>query len=463
MGVRLRADNWHTYDTADRLITTRYKDPQDWSVVLENTSWYQYDDLGNRMSHKYRTDSAIAYAHDKANRMTTLAAVTQGYDDAGNLTLAYSADRGTSYTYRYDHHNRLTGVYDSTNTTRKAAFTWDGLGRRIEHVSDVLGTTSRYYYDGVNELVEFDGAGSRERYYVHGVSYIDERLMMYDDDSASPYYFVVDRMYNARSIIDRAGAIVERYAYDSYGRPRIRESCGRGDMNQDSIMNSTDTTRFDAAKAGSIWDPRADLDDDGDVDADDETLYDAKLPDWDSGSTPTVAQAFSDVGNWYMFQGVPHLALDTAADATEDKLSLNHHRARYEQCPEGRWTTRDPLYYLKSLLMIPIPFESIFRGDFNSDQKENTPLFSQIIAETFGRDGADLNTYLNSAPITFSDASGLACGGWGAGGAPGWGLQFGTPIGNGAVSCTWLYCITYTRTCTNWVKSQSCCKHDGLS
>jgi len=43
-------------------------------------------------------------------------------------------------------------VYDSTGTTRKAAFTWDALGRRIEFVNDVLaGTpTTRYYYDGVN-------------------------------------------------------------------------------------------------------------------------------------------------------------------------------------------------------------------------------------------------------------------------------------------------------------------------
>jgi len=59
--------------------------------------------------------------------MTTIATKTQDYDLAGNVTLAYSADRGTSYTYRWDHHNRLTGVYDSTNTTRKAAFTWDAL------------------------------------------------------------------------------------------------------------------------------------------------------------------------------------------------------------------------------------------------------------------------------------------------------------------------------------------------
>ena len=107
------------------------------------TSWYTYDDLGNRISHKYRGGTAIGYEHDKANRMTKIATKTQSYDKAGNVTLAYSADRGTSYTYRWDHHNRLTGVYDSTNTTRKAAFTWDGLGRRVEHVNDRLNSSKQ--------------------------------------------------------------------------------------------------------------------------------------------------------------------------------------------------------------------------------------------------------------------------------------------------------------------------------
>src|SRR5439155_2403918 len=126
-----------------------------------------------------------------------------------------------------------------------------------------------------------------------------------------------------------------------------RESCGRGDMNQDTKMNGTDDSRFALAKAGTIWDPRADMDDDGDVDSADQTLYDAKRPDWNivacDGTGPTVAQAFSDVGNWYMFQGVPHLALDTKSTDTDGKLMLNHHRARYEDPVAGRWVSRDPL------------------------------------------------------------------------------------------------------------------------
>ena len=59
----------------------------------------RYADLGG-------TEEAIAgaccsrqagYAHDKANRMTTLANKTQGYDPASNLTLGYSGDRCTPF------------------------------------------------------------------------------------------------------------------------------------------------------------------------------------------------------------------------------------------------------------------------------------------------------------------------------------------------------------------------------
>ncbi|MBN2562831.1 MAG: hypothetical protein JXQ75_18055, partial [Phycisphaerae bacterium] len=113
---------------------------------------------------------------------------------------------------RYDHHNRLTGVYDDTGSTRKAAFTHDALGRKIEYVNDVLDETVRYYYDGVNEIVETDESGDNLRTYVHGISYVDERLMMQDfkDTGTStddrPYYYVIDRMYNVRFLLDRAGA-----------------------------------------------------------------------------------------------------------------------------------------------------------------------------------------------------------------------------------------------------------------
>jgi len=176
---KLEVDRWYAYDTLNRLTTAEYADNQTWNIPFGNkTSLYAYNDLGNRLSHTYRNPPSIAYEHDKANRMTKLATKTQGYDLAGNLTKAWSISRIKSYIYKYDHNNRLAAIWDDTDTTRKAAFTYDALGRRIEHVNDVLGTTTRYYYDGVNEIVETGGSGNDLRYYVHGISYVDERLMM---------------------------------------------------------------------------------------------------------------------------------------------------------------------------------------------------------------------------------------------------------------------------------------------
>ncbi len=41
------------------------------------------------------------------------------YDAAGNVTLVYYTDRGTSYTYEYDRVSRLTAVYDDTGSARQ--------------------------------------------------------------------------------------------------------------------------------------------------------------------------------------------------------------------------------------------------------------------------------------------------------------------------------------------------------
>ena len=55
--------------------------------------------------------------------------------------------------------------------------------------------------------------------------------------------------------------------------------------------------------------------------------------------------SFSDVGYPFMFQGRPHFAFDTEADATEGELMVNDHRARMNDPVTGRWLTRDPLGY----------------------------------------------------------------------------------------------------------------------
>jgi len=99
----------------------------------------------------------------------------------------------------------------------------------------------------------FPASVNRSRYWVHGISYVDERLMMFRDSVSRLYYYVLDRMYNVRRLVDRAGALVERYLYDGYGRPYIRELCGRRDMDNDTVLGSTHTSRVADAKDGTGW------------------------------------------------------------------------------------------------------------------------------------------------------------------------------------------------------------------
>ncbi len=152
-------------------------------------------------------------------------------------------------------------------------------------MNDVTDNTVRYYYDGVNEIFEAGSTVTNKlRTYVHGISYVDERLMMMDWDYNArgsgwerPYYYTLDRMYNVRGLVDRAGSLIERYVYDPYGKPLIRECAGRGDLwGPDSKLELWDDVLVAEVIAGTRWDARADIDDDGDFDSADQMAFDAK-------------------------------------------------------------------------------------------------------------------------------------------------------------------------------------------
>ncbi len=246
--------------------------------------------------------------------------------------------------------------------------------------------------------------------YVHGISYVDERLMMMDhteNGPASPYYYSIDRMYNVRVLVDRAGSIVERYCYDPYGRPLIRESCGRGKLRINDWMNSTDLATMSSAVDGTIWDVRGDMDDDGDVDEDDWDLFLVKYPTWQISAAPTVAQAFSDVGNPFMFQGRVHFALDTEADATEGELLLNDHRNRFSDVVTGRWVTRDPLVYNPDILM-QVDYEQDTCYESISCKPSASPLeyAHRELSNLAETKVSQYNSFLNS-PTSQHDPSGL--------------------------------------------------------
>ncbi len=107
-----------------------------------------------------------------------------------------------------------------------ATFAYDALGRRIETVDAIAGTTTRYYYDDQRVAVQTQVSGGVEsdfRYYVFG-NYIDEVLVMAVIPAQGPIqdlYYAHDHLYSPVALLDDTGAIAERYEYDAYGQVQV--------------------------------------------------------------------------------------------------------------------------------------------------------------------------------------------------------------------------------------------------
>jgi RHS repeat-associated protein len=122
--------------------------------------------------------------------------------------------------YEKDMENRLTGVWQLC-ILWLVTFACDALGRRIEKVDQVAGTTTRYYYDdqrvAVQTLVS-GGVETDDRYFVFGNT-IDEVLVMHD--GTGDLYYGHDHLYSPVALFTNNGTVVERYEYDVYGKVHI--------------------------------------------------------------------------------------------------------------------------------------------------------------------------------------------------------------------------------------------------
>ena len=79
-----------------------------------------------------------------------------------------------------------------------------------------MGTaTTRYVYDNEDILLELNGANSVVARYTHG-SGIDEPLIM--EKNGQSFYYHGDGLGSITEITNQSGAVVQRYAYSSFGK-----------------------------------------------------------------------------------------------------------------------------------------------------------------------------------------------------------------------------------------------------
>ena len=149
----------------------------------------------------------------KRNQLLEDANFTYQYDNNGNMTRKTAKVGGAVTTYEYDAENKLARV---VTAIEHGNYKYDGLGRRVEkEVIDAGTATTRYVYDNEDILLELNGANSIVARYTHGPG-IDEPLIM--EKNGQSFYYHGDGLGSITEITNQSGAVVQRYAYSSFGK-----------------------------------------------------------------------------------------------------------------------------------------------------------------------------------------------------------------------------------------------------
>lgn len=138
------------------------------------------------------------------------------WDNNFNLS---NATAYNSWSYTYDAENRLTSA---SGPGHNAQFTYDPLGRCVTRTID--GTTRIMTYDQWTPVAEWDAGGNLLATNVFGFG--DDEIL-YRKTSSAQYYYRADGVGNVKFIQDGNGALLEKYAYDAFGKPTVTQYPGK--------------------------------------------------------------------------------------------------------------------------------------------------------------------------------------------------------------------------------------------
>lgn len=144
------------------------------------------------------------YSSNGVNQYTQSGSITPTYDGRGNLVSA-----GTT-TYGYNSEDMLTSASGGVSLA------YDPL-MRLQQISG--GTTTRFGYDGLSLIAEYDGSNGVLRRYVHGAG-MDQPLVQYEGSgTADRRFLMADERGSVIAVSDSTGNLLATNSYDEYGIP----------------------------------------------------------------------------------------------------------------------------------------------------------------------------------------------------------------------------------------------------
>ena len=203
------------YDAASRLSTLT-NNLGGGATTHDLTQTFAYNPAG-QIANVTRSNDAYAwqahynvdrsYTIDGLNRIMNIGSTAFTYDGRGNLT----SDGTNSFTYTAE--NLLKAGPSS------ATLAYDPLGRLYQTVGS--GATTRFLYDGIDMVAEYDASNAVQRRYVHGPA-TDNPIVWYEGSgisSSTRRFLMADERGSIVSITDSSGGTININAYDEYGIP----------------------------------------------------------------------------------------------------------------------------------------------------------------------------------------------------------------------------------------------------
>lgn len=149
---------------------------------------------------------STAYQNNGRNQVTSVGGAAVGYDPNQNISSALGD------TYAYDDLNRLVGA----NPGSAATLAYDPAGR-LERTTGA--TTTRFLYDGVQAIAEYNGSGILLRRHIPGAGLDQTVATLEGSGTTDRRWLAADERGSVMAITGGTAALLTRNRYDEYGVP----------------------------------------------------------------------------------------------------------------------------------------------------------------------------------------------------------------------------------------------------
>ncbi len=212
-----------TYDNLNRLIGYTVKKNE---TLLTNHS-YEYNSMGNIASKSDIATGILGYGEDEKppHALTSISDVNNNFPTA-NLSITYT------------HFNKIDTLSEDNRNYTVLYGIDDERRRTIESIigdNDEEEKYTRYYIGNYEE--EYHDGNIKKIHYLRGGAIYIENTQPKRGQAEGLHYGYYDYLGSLIALADEEGAVVERYAYDAWGKRRNPDNWAQGDMRTNFAVN----------------------------------------------------------------------------------------------------------------------------------------------------------------------------------------------------------------------------------